>query len=301
MTAKIDPTIDVVEHVLVSNWTKGGTITIPYPAARSAATYQNGTLHNVQSATYMPFDAASRRLGVTFGPTQITLTNNSGQILTAGTRLFITLDRAGAEFAGDGLANPAQMAELKTVLIDLGTPIASDSDGIVASQAATAANGLATGINGALAASGTAVLDVPRNVVAAWTGTAVLTVTGEDQYGKPMRESSASGTSFTGKKAFKRVTGVTVSADVTGLTVGTSKVLGRPVFVAGGNLVREFDDGSGVTNGTFVAGDGAAATATTGDVRGTYSPNANPNGTKRWQLVATVTSASFTGQPQFAG
>jgi len=47
-----------------------------------------------------------------------------------------------------------------------------------------------------------------------------------------MVEKSASGTSHTGKKAFKTVTSFSVSANVTALTVGTGVVLGLPVAVA---------------------------------------------------------------------
>ena len=64
------------------------------------------------------------------------------------------------------------------------------------------------------ASGGVATFDVPRNVVAAWTTTAVLTVTGTE-YGKVVVESAASGTSMTGKKAFKTVTGVAASTAVT--------------------------------------------------------------------------------------
>jgi hypothetical protein len=52
-----------------------------------------------------------------------------------------------------------------------------------------------------------------------------------------MTESSASGTSFTGKKAFATVTKVKVSADVTALTVGTGNVLGLPDLLPEAALV----------------------------------------------------------------
>lgn len=300
MNAMIDRTIDSATHVLSENWGGGASINIPYPRARSAATYQYGTLHRIVTHTYNLMEAP-RQLRFTFGPTQITITNLTGTTLLAGTTLFIELDRAGMEFAGDPLANPDQMADMKLVLIDLGTPVASSSTAVCLSQACTAADGLETGINGASASGGVATFDVPRNVVAAWTGTAVLTVTGEDQYGNVMVESSGSGTSMAGKKAFKRVTGISASADVTGLTVGNSKVLGLPVFIGLGSVIREIDNNAVVTNGTLAVGDGAAPTATTGDVRGTYSPNSNPNGTKRTQLIAMVASTAFKGLPQFAG
>jgi hypothetical protein len=170
----------------------------------------------------------------------------------------------------------------------------------VAAQAATAAGGLAAGINGAQAANGAVTLLTARNIVAAWTGAAVLTVTGEDEFGQPMRESSAAGTSFTGKKAFKKVTGLAVSANVTGLTVGTGNVLGLPFFLSATHFVRqELQDDATASAGTVVAGDDADATATTGDVRGTYTPNAAPDGAKRFELVIVSRSGSFKGKKQF--
>jgi hypothetical protein len=196
-----------------------------------------------------------------------------------------------------------RLQNLRAHLVDFGAVDTADADGAVASQAATAASGLATGINGALASGGVAIFDVPRNVVAGWTNTAVITVTGTDEYGAVLKESSASGTSFTGKKAFKTVTGVSVSADVTGLTVGSGVVLGLPAFIpyAAGSVVKEIQDGANATAGTFVAGITTASTATTGDVRGTWAPNGTPNGTINFATVLLLDDPNARGNPQFAG
>jgi hypothetical protein len=171
-------------------------------------------------------------------------------------------------------------------------PDAPDADGVIASQAITAAGGPATGINGALASGGVATFDVPRGVVAAWTGTATMTVTGTDMYGRAQSETSGSGTSFAGKKAFKTITAVAVSADVTGATVGTGDVLGLPFRVTdGGYLVRVGWDGAMADNaGTFVAADATSpATATTGDTRGTFDPSSAANGTRRLVIAMALT------------
>src|SRR3982751_2265214 len=74
-------------------------------------------------------------------------------------------------------------------------------------------------INGARATSGVATFDVPRNIVAAWTTTSVLTFTGTDAYGATIVENSASGASHTGKKAFKTITSVSSTASITGATI----------------------------------------------------------------------------------
>lgn len=296
-------TFDTVEKILATAVANSGTFTVPYPTNRDDGDYRGGFDHSIANSSLGVFKAELGQISVSFDASEITITNSTGFTLPAGTHIYVTLDRFGANSHIDmGLAMPSKMAGMKLVTINLGAPIAPDADSAVASQAATAVGGLATGINGVLASGGVATFDAPRNVVAAWTGTAVLTVTGTDAYGNVMRESSASGTSLTGKKAFKTVTGISVSADVTGLTVGHADVLGLPVFLPMTGLVlRELADGVAPTAGTLVAGVSGAATATTGDVRGTYDPNSACNGAIDFQLVVALPDAGYKGRPQFAG
>lgn len=297
---------DVVRSALTVDVADAGTFDVSYPTGRSAGDYAGASGHELVSMTYGALTAAAGEISLSFGASAVTVTNNSGQTLRANTEFQLQLDMIGAD--GD-VVTPALMADpvkmrddVSLVVINLGAPATSDADGAVASQACTASGGLATGINGALAADGVATFDVPRNVVAAWTGTAVLTVTGTDAYGNVVVESSASGTSMTGKKAFKTITGVSTSADITGLTVGNSKVLGLPSFLDGaGYVLKELEDGAAPTAGTIVAGVETAATATTGDVRGTYAPNSAPNGSKAFQLVCLLDDPSYKGVAQYAG
>jgi hypothetical protein len=190
------------------------------------------------------------------------------------------------------------------VLLELGSPATADPDGICASQGITPpALGL---INGALASGGVATFDVPRNVVAAWTTTAVLTVTGTDVYGETLVESSASGTSFAGKKAFKTITQISVSVAVTAFTAGSGDVLGLPIRVAAGKVMQWLENNLPHvgTLGTFVAGDATTATATTGDVRGTYDPNTVMNGSVAVAALVVfnpLTKESLYGVAQFGG
>ena len=295
-----DPTVDAVTFSVVST---NDSQTIPYPTGRTAASYGTNGDHKV---TGRDFSELSSRLGhitVTFGPSDITIVNNTDRTFKAGTVMNIALDLAGYDRTEDepntGVVN------LFPVQITLGTPIASDGDGYCVSQNLTAAGVFSVDVTAAAAIAAAALAgtaDVPRNVVAAWTGTAVLTVTGTDVDGNVMVESSGSGTSFTGKKAFKTVTDISVSANVTGLTVGTSKVLGLPVFVESAvDLLGEKENGALATAGTLVVGATATATATTGDVRGTYAPNSAPDGSKLFQIVALVKSKSYKGIAQFSG
>lgn len=296
---------DVVKMQLASDVADAGTFTVTYPTGRSAGSYSGGTNHEVHSFRYGSLTIGAGDISISFGASAATVTNSTGVTMASGTDLVVQLDRAGADddvISGVSLAAPEKMDGVNAYVIVLGAPIASDANGVVETQAATAASGLATGINGALASGGVATFDVPRNVVAAWTTSATVTITGTDEYGNTLVESSGAGTSLTGKKAFKTVTGFSTDTDITGLTVGTSKVLGLPSFLSGaGYVLAELEDGAAATAGTTVAGVTSTATATTGDVRGTYAPNSAPDGSKAFNLIAVLDDPSYKGLPQYAG
>ena len=240
---------DVIETTLASAVASAGTFTVGYATNRSAGDYTGGHAHKMQAlgANF----TAPNDFTVSFDASVATITYNGSTTLPAGTDVILQFDRLGSDLLGgaDPIL-PKSMRKVETVVIDLGSPDADDANGYVESQDLTAAGvfSVDTNVAGALAAAalnGTA--DVPRNVVAAWTGTAVLTVTGTDVDGNVLVESSASGTSLTGKKAFKTVTNISTSANITALTVGTGDVLGLPVFISEGAYVRdEFEDGVSV-------------------------------------------------------
>jgi len=136
--------------------------------------------------------------------------------------------------------------------------------------------------------------DVPRNVVAAWTGTAILTVTGTDYYGQVQTEVSASGTSFTGKKAFATITSLVFNASVTLATVGTGSVLGLPFRTDSGDIFTPMLSDA-ADAGTFVRADlTVPATSSTGDVRGTYAPAGALNSQKWLAAIISVGDDSTT-------
>ena len=296
-----DKMYDMVAVTLGADVAIGGTFTVTYPNGKSGADYRGGDDGLLISGASEALFERNGDFTISHGTTTGTVTVRRGRGFTNGQVVNVHLDRAAINHGEEIVfANPDKISRVITARIILGRPIASSANAAVLSQACTASGGLATGINGALASGGVATFDVPRAVVATWTGTAVLTVTGTDEYGNTIRQSSASGTSLTGTKAFKTVTGVSTSADITGLTVGTGKVLGLPVFLPNGvEVLKEIEDGAAATAGTITAGVTTTASATTGDVRGTYAPNSNPDGSKAFELIVALRSPEYRGVTQY--
>jgi hypothetical protein len=155
-----------------------------------------------------------------------------------------------------------------------------------------------SGFNGSLLSGNRVVLDFPRNVVITVThGSAVVAesgvIEGLDEYGDFLSEAwsvTAGGTTktFTGKKAFKAVTRVTVTAATDASantnTIGTGNVLGLNVKSSVGGVasaVKELVDLAIVATGTLVA----ASVAATDDFRGTYLPATVPDGAHDYDVT----------------
>jgi hypothetical protein len=286
----------VIQTTLGSDLDTSETITLSYPAGKSRGDFIGGSDHYVMLGQEKYAEPAGASFA--FNAANIVITYKGATTIPSGTAVVANLDEPGVR-GSDSPDLPENVSQIGVTVMDLGSPITADADGISASQSVGAgANAL---INGALASGGVADLDVPRNVVAAWTGASVLTVEGYDKNGNAMSEASASGTSFTGKKAFDRVTKATFSAAVTGATIGTGNVLGLPSWLPGtGHVLRELQDGATAAAGTLVAGlaTGTASTTTTADVRGTYTPNSAPDGSRAYKLIALLENPAFQGNPQ---
>ena len=250
------------ECFLLSRFKPTGSAAITFTAALAAGA-TSGTL-----------------TGAWAGPTGLyPITFSDGEVLqgyfvngsTAVTFFSASNPTTGGAYGAGALVN----AVTASARVSGQPPAAAAATGVCLSQAIN--TGTPATLNGTLVASGVATFDVPRNVVAAWTGTAILTVTGTDMYGHAQTESSASGTTFTGKKAFATITAVNVSANVTAATVGTGNAFGLPFAAQSGDIaLATFADAADA--GVFAAADQRAASATTGDVRGTYTPAGTPNG-----------------------
>lgn len=154
-------------------------------------------------------------------------------------------------------------------------------------------------------------LDLARCVTLTGVGGTVavsFTVSGYDVYGQAMTQTltgPAGATTVTTTKAFFYVTSV-VGAGATTNTVsaGTSDVMGLPYAItAFGHLGSINYNNAVVTASTgFVAAVTTTASATTGDVRGTYALQSASDGTKRlvaWMYIPdTSTTTTVWGPPQ---
>lgn len=113
---------------------------------------------------------------------------------------------------------------------------------------------------------------------------ATFTVRGYDVYGYPLTETitGASGTTAPGKKAWKFVTSVTPAGTLSGsnVSVGTLDIFGFPERLDSFPYVRATWNSAAVTSGGFTYAVTSTATATTGDVRGTYAPGTAADGVK---------------------
>lgn len=296
---------DIVTTVLSAAVADNGTFTVNYPTGKGAGDYAGAYKHKM--AALQSVYEAPRDFTIAFS-TSMTVTWKGDTTLPIGTTVRLQLDRIGDDSTNpEDAIVPAKVMYPAVALVDLGCPDAIDDDGICASQNRTGAGALT--LNGALVSGGVAVLDVPRNVIVDSGGadTAVITVTGTDEYGATMVESiTLNGTTgVAGKKAFKTITGVASSATISnGCFIGTGDVLGLPFFLpATTHILGDFEDGvyDGSIDGTAVAGVTSVATATTGDVRGTYDPGVSCDGAVNFKLLVVTTDPTKRGVPQYAG
>lgn len=138
------------------------------------------------------------------------------------------------------------------------------------------------------------------SVVLSGAGTGTLIVRGRDYLGQSMREdfALAGATPVNGKKAFKFVDNVSWPAvGAVTMNLGYLDIFGIPL-AANALLQEQVSDAVTGSAGTFVpAVKTDPATATTGDTRGTYAPNAAnaSNGVRTYQLVFTADKNALHG------
>jgi hypothetical protein len=203
--------------------------------------------------------------------------------------------QSGTNFQGVG--------PLGRVFVFDAVPIALSATAVCAAQTITGASNAL--INGASATGGVATLDVCRalSMISTNAGdtTQTVTVTGTDFYGQRQTETrTLNGTTIVNfLKSFKTVTRVAVSATTAGnLTVGSRDAIGLPYRVTDAGYIGHvgWDNTLARAAGTLVNADTTSpATATTGDVRGTYLPASATNGTRR--LVMAILLPAIASGP----
>lgn len=229
-----------------------------------------------------------------------------------------TITRADEIFVGDafyGKYSPDGRAGVKLAplhAVQFGAVVTADPDGVVDAVTTTGGD---LSMSGALVSGGVAIFDVPRAVAIQCTGNNsgdTFIITGTDQYGETLVEhiTGPNNTTVYGKKAFKTITAVTVNSALSGaVNVGTSNILGLPVRIASKSHVHAINvDGdrapTATAGSTVVAGVDTAATATTGDPRGTITPHPVPNGTLTFGALVAVdwsTKEAAFGVAQYGG
>jgi len=205
------------------------------------------------------------------------------------------------------LGNPSPMEKgvgpMGRVYIFDVVPLVLQTAGLAALQTLLAAGNLTltagTGVTTTTDASGTVryVLDTPRVVTftsAADESAVTFTVTGYDVFGQRMTQSRAGPNANTvaTTKAFKSIISVAASAAVANNTsVGYGDTLGLPIRVTNAVYVLAVKWASTLAQdaGTFTAAVTTdPATATTGDVRGTYLPSSATDGARRLIVAIAV-------------
>lgn len=212
----------------------------------------------------------------------------------------------GSSVNGNGVAIRTQYIQ------ELGAVDTLDADGICVAATATGAATLSA--TGALVSGGVATMDVARGVSLTSTGNnaaVTYTVTGTDKDGDALVEDIAgpNNTTVYGVKAFKTVTSIASDGAVVGtLTAGSSNVLGFDYRLGNkGECLGVYVDGVPETTLTLVNGFTATgtSTATTADVRGTFTPNTAPNGAKYFTAVMALDDnlsiTELNGAAQFGG
>lgn len=301
----------IVKKTLSADLAAAGTTTFNYPAGTDEDSFAGYGHAAVAIGNVM---ASPADFTLTFGSASVTFTYGAGKTtIPAGEEVSLQLNLRGAD---DSLKRIEPLGgsgtvEQKVVRVDLGSPAVLDADGIAAAQAVAAPGNLT--LNGALASGGA--VDLVSGAGGSPYGRAVqivssgagdttqsATFTGTDYLGNAMTETLAFNgvTPVLGTKAFATVTQVAIDIALAGNgSAGSADVLGLPFYLESVDAVLlELADNVAATAGTFVKGVDAAATATTGDVRGTYDPNAAADGAANFVVVLAVSDPSYGGVTQ---
>jgi len=303
----------IVKGTLAGATAAGATYTyVSYPTGKTPGHFKYAMGHKLALAggalLSFPndFDITLNAIG-----TGISLVNKTASAWPANTDFILELQEIGQELEySPGAGAMPGVTKAEPVHVNLGSPVVGATNALVATA------GLTTSAAGVEKLTTPVDLITPRGVsitsAAAGDNSAFsVKFTGRDVYGKVMVETVTFNGAATvaGLKAFKWVDSIKfIHASGTSLTgainIGTTNVLGLPVQVLSpGYIIKELQDGAIVgAAGTLAVGIRTAggSTATTGDVRGTYTPNSAPDGAKAYSLIILIEKDN-RGIPQFAG
>jgi hypothetical protein len=298
----------IVDKTLSAALAASGTTTFGYPTGTDEDSFAGyghvataiGNVMNSPGDFTLAFNSAS--IAFTYAASKTTI--------PAGSKLSLQLNLPGQDDKSksmdpDPLNTVPGVSMAQVVRIDLGSPAVLDVDSIVDAKDVTTA-GAATMVSATVTChTGAGAAPFGRNVTLDTAGTnttTVVTVTGEDYLGNVMTEDLTQNgtTAVAGKKAFATITGVAVDGDTEGaIDVGFGDVLGLPFYIGSvDHVLLELEDNLTVTAGTFVKGVDSAATATTGDVRGTYDANSAANGAKNFVVYIASSDPTYKGVAQ---
>lgn len=296
----------VVETTLSAALAASGTVTVAYPTGTDEDSFAG---HGHKATGIGNVMSSPGDFTLTFGSASITFTYGSGKTtMPAGTKLSVQLNLRGTdreyEHVEDAALATPGVSEPVLRRVDLGSPLVADVNGVAESQ------DLPTG--GAVTLVSTPV-DLTAGAGGSPYGRAltydsgeavagVVTVTGRDWQGNTMTETiTLNGTTVVpGKKAFAFVDSAAVVGDSgSGFIIGFGDLLGLPFYLDSVDAVLlELEDNATATAGAFVKGVDTVASATTGDVRGTYAPNSATDGAKNFVLVLAVNDPTYQGVAQ---
>lgn len=243
------PAQKVVSGTLAADVAGSGTFAVSYPPGYSKGSFDFQGLNSLVVGGNLY--KQPKDFTVAFGASSVTITNAGASTWPAGAAFHFgfALPGVSGNRPVDVIGNSQRARMEAAVRIHLGSPATAVADGVAETQSvAQNANFVLNGVLADPYGNTVAVFDVPRNVVAAWTTAAKLTIYGEDEFGQRMVEQTpTSTTSHTGKKAFKKVFRVVSDTAITAATVGTGNVLGLPVVVANVNqILQEMENGVNV-------------------------------------------------------
>jgi hypothetical protein len=134
-------------------------------------------------------------------------------------------------------------------------------------------------------------------VVASGAATSNVTLFGYDYLGQAVKESFTlnGATPVVGKKMFADIVSAACGLTAgTTINVGYGSVLGVPYKVLSTGLLGELISDAVPTAGALVAGV-SPQTLTSGDPRGTYTPNLAPDGTRFYRFTCIVDRSNLHG------